>query len=399
MNMKKKCLLFLVNIISTAVFLTGCVSAEKKGDGEVSPADYQTDPYINIQYANVDDVKETADNVRLVLNGKTGTFRIDAVDEMKRNVPVLSTGDSGSSSYFVIRKGKKEYKLDLKSGITPSCRKTEDSCQFVYPIMNTAQVVLDLKPLSSVADGKKDMVEVTLYVTNLTSKDDVFSCKALFDTVLGEGLKKHFETKNFKSITSEKQFSDFSKEKWIKSGDGETSVQFILAGKGISMPEFVTVANRDFLSRSNWIPTAVDSRSFNSVLSLNNSALCLNWPDFNLAPKETKSIRFYIAVGSNGLEPGGNVFLSFLGEEDSVPESTAEKVTEKKTEAKTYADEGGDDIIISPDEITEEQLDSEYIQDLLNRIDSFVAEDGKDEVELKRLNAELDAILEKLGMN
>ena len=57
-----------------------------------------------------------------------------------------------------------------------------------------------------------------------------------------------------------------------------------------------------------------------------------------------------------------------------------------------------DDISVDPEEITDEKLNPDYIQKLLDKINDLEAGDESvNRTELIMLNAELDAILMKLG--
>ena len=404
--------------------LSGCVSSgknakknKKSKDNKEKTVEEKTE--IETAYTKEKNITVVKDGVKYSLNGSNGTFLISAVDSKGLYRPVLSTLDSGSSSYFAVKVGKKEYKLDLKSGNTPECRKTSDSSQFVYKVdKDRIEVTVEFKPYSSYKDGKVDMIEVSVITVNNSDKYTDVACKAIFDTFLGEGVGRHFTTKDYGIINSEKQFSDFKKEKWVISENGSTSVQFILSGNGVTSPQYVTFANREFLTNSNWVPSSTDKRSFNSILSLNNSAFCVNWSPVNIAPGKSSEIRFYIALSTNGREPRGRYFLASAGDREEYVEELdsnedLSSLTDLSRETSTTTVDNFlsitfqssdltvsdvDDGVYSVDDVTEEQMDTGYIEDLLDRINTFIAEDKEDDAEFKKLNSELDAILKKLEM-
>jgi len=407
--MKKSIYIFICTLIVCGFSFTGCASFSKKKTVEATQTEYdKIDEYIGYSYKNEKNSTLANEYVKIKLNGETGIFSIYGINVLGKETPLLTTVNSGSSSYFVIKAGNKVYKLDLKSGMAPSCRRTENSIQFVYSISRVAQIVVDFRFMSSKPESEnEDMIEVNMYITNTGNAALDFSTKGIFDTFLGEGSQNHFSTKTKRAITAEKQISDMKDDRWIKSSDGSSSIQFLLNGKDITDPVCVTMANKDQITRSNWIPTSMDSRSFNSVLSYNNSVLCINWDSVVIQPLETENIKFYIVVASDGLEPQGNKFLADLDDIDS-PVIEVNEVKADKENKPTVIEASEDvveiitedsDIVIDVEDITEEQLDTEYIQDLLNRIDNFVVQGDCDSTEYKRLNAELDAILEKLGMN
>ena len=241
----------------------------------------------------------------------------------------------------------------------------------------------------SAADGSADMVRLTVYVTSLSDKTQKVAVKALFDTILGENRDYHFTTASGGQIDAACQFLSFDDERWVASSNGKTTAQFLLSGKTVSPVEAVTVANRDELYRSRWIPVIKERSGFNGVLAYNNSALAISWPAFELEPEKTGTITMYIALASDGESPRGEEFL----EEVTVVEPVVEE---------TAPDKNGF-VIRKPDvefvvpPITDKQLDPAYIQQLIGRIDSLQSDpELVDRTEVRQLNAELDAILEKI---
>ena len=188
-------------------------------------------------------------------------------------------------------------------------------------------------------------------------------------------------------------------------------------------------------------------RSFDTVLSYNNSALAIYWPKVSLEPQEEYSEVFYISMASGDEIPGGAAYITGQTSEDSGEEAPAveekasgteekqepaveniqavkeeaaktepAKVEPSKTEpAKTETAkpenkaeqaETKTQSISAVDEktpgkrpsITEDKLTFDYIQMLLDKIENL--EEGDPEVnkeEINALNAELDAILEILN--
>jgi len=314
---------------------------------------------------------------------------------------------------------------------------------------------------SSVAD----VLRVSAYLVNLGKKKQKFSFKGIFDTVLGEPSGSHFMTATKDFIDKELQFDSMDGEKWIRSSNGETSIQFLLKGKGIMPTHEVTLSNKDTLAKNSWVPSVKQDRSFNSVLSYNNSALCINWPEIELEKHDSKVITFYISVGTDSELPAGDEFLAALEEgrtvlrecepkdfsdmlamddeekkvkkprkdalgakwwigmpniasyyedEEEIDETTADSDDSeaKKTDSSNDSVESSNKEkaasmpkkkkdktkqIDEPIVITEEQLDTKYIHNLINYIKSLENDSELiDQEELNRLNKELDAILEKI---
>lgn len=355
------------------------------------------------------------DEIRLALDSETGVFSLYALPEKGREISLLSSYDSGSASFFALKAGRKEYKLVRGTGIKTESRRTPLGAQMAYLIPDVAQVVVDFSFLPSIPNSTRtDMLRVTVYTINLGKNIQSYALKGVFDTVLGENTSAHFSTAARSKINSETQFTDMSDDLWIRSSNTKAAVQFLLEGAGISRPRNVVLANKDSLvNSSGWIPSVQLGKSFTSVLSYNNSALCINWDTAYLDPLKTSAAGFFISVATDGNIPAGKKFLSDLANgktmlgiyskiavptTDVAPAPTQLTPLEagiSEEEIHDYTKNGTPFV-----EVTEEQLDPEYIQTLLDHIASL-SNDGTeiDKEELARLNSELDSILAKLGVD
>lgn len=273
----------------------------------------KTDKYTGWIYIPEKKFSISNGQVKIMMNGRTGSFGLYALPENLKPVSLLSTYDSFNSSFFSVKIGNKIYKLNRADGVKTEARRTPYGAQMAYSVGKKAQIVLDFSFLPSIASSSRvDMVRVTVYVINLEKRIQSYAIKGVFDTILGENSINHFSTAATRKINSEKQFVSMSNDLWIRSADESTSVQFLLNGKGISVPQYVTMANKDSFSKVSWIPVAQELKSFSSVLSYNNSALGINWKTAYLDPLKTDVITFYISVATDGNEPAGKDFLDSL---------------------------------------------------------------------------------------
>lgn len=391
--MKNRFFVDLTLLLLFSSALAGCKTSRQQVKGIEDVVFDKFDESLGIEYRILDKVSLSNQFVDVELNGKTGTFSLYAVNAGGKKQSLLSTVDSGSTSCYFLKMDNKVYRLDLKSGLVPQCRQTKDGIQFCYLIDKVADVVLDFKFVES----DKNCIELTAFVTNTSGKNASYSLKAVYDTILGEGNLVHFVLKDNKIVNSERQLFDFGETPWIMSSDGRNNVTFLFDREGVTVPECVTLANKDLVYRSDWVLPSMESRSFNSILSYNNSVVSINWPSVYLKAGETSAVKSFIAV-TNSYSfvgyPKVNVDTEAVLESHGKEENPVEIIVD---------DEAGDfdseEIYVSPDEITESQMDTAYIEDLLRRIDSFIKSGNGDSMECRRLNAEMDAILEKLGMN
>lgn len=387
----------------------------------------RTDQYTGWVYIPERNFTITNDDIRIEMKGSNGSFGLYAMNEKGSPVPLIVNYESFSSTFVAVRIGRKIYRLNRENGVKSEARRTPYGAQMAYTIPKQAQIVVDFSFLPSIATSSRvDMVRVTIYTINLGKDTQSFATKAVFDTVLGENSFTHFSTAARSRIDTEMQFLTMADEKWIRSESEKAAVQFLLDGKGITRPQYVTLSSKDALSGALWVPQVQDNKSFNSVVSYNNSALGLNWRTAYLDPLKTDVLTFYISVATDGEEPAGHGFLASLeagktalaaklpplvrttdvpARPDTVPESalfTAYRenlpvISEDREdfESGPLARKGMTGY--GPYDPSSELPGHEYIQNLLDTIAALKNDDDAiDQAEIDRLNAELDQILVRL---
>lgn len=353
----------------------------------------KTDSHLGVVYIPEKKLDVNAGKIRLSLRGgNTSSFNVYAKGESKTETALFSSYDSSRSTFFVANVNGVPFRLNKDAGVVKELRRLASGAQLAYIIEKKAQIVLDFVPVASVLGTPEDMVRVTVYSTNISdSVYEEIEIKAVFDTILGEGTDCHFATSSGLKINGEMQFDSFKKERSIFSGNGNVSLQIILDGKAVTPVEKVSFANRNVLMNSPWIPVIATGKSFNSVLAYNNSAVAVNWPVHKLKPGETGTIVFYIACGTDKMLPNGLFFVDALEKSPQSEGISIESVKKEELEVKKPEV----DFIIPP--VDDYQLNPEYIQNLINRINSLQSNpEFVDRNEIKQLNAELDAIMKKI---
>ena len=349
------------------------------------------DKYLGIVYVPEKKYEIKRGLLRLTFKGTTGSFNVLAKGEDTPETALLSQYEGSSSTYFSAKVNNTVYRLNKDAGVSRELRKLSSGAQLAYTIEKKAQVVVDFVPVSSVMGAPEDMVRVTVYTTNISKNPETIAVKGVFDTILGEGTDYHFITSTGLKIRGEKKFGSMKTERSIISTNSRTSVQFVLYGQTIASPDWVSLSNRDSLAKGSWVPEITDDRSFNTVLAYNNSSIAVNWPAQILKPEETTSFSFYIVAGVDSRVPNGLAFIDQLNKKVDAPVEVTE-VKNDQVELKKPAV----DFIVSPS-ITDSQLDPEYIQNLIDRINALQSDPlTVDRQEVRQLNRELDAILEKI---
>lgn len=271
-------------------------------------------------------VENSVGGIKYLAKGAVGSFQLYALGDNGAQIPLLAGYDEFTSSFISLLAGKKEYKLTNNIGIVIGARKTEGGVQMVYVVPDVARVLLSFEsvPKKNLAGRKivSDLAKVSLAVTNRSSRTMKFSIKEVFDTVLGEQLGPHFSTAEEIAVNSERQYRKFDKVKWVSSANQKAGIQFIFSGYGAKTPEAVSLSNKDLLALQKWIPQVISSRTFDSVLSYNNSALCINWEGCVLEPEEQFEVSYYIAVSSDGRPLDGDKYVALLGKKSSGADET-----------------------------------------------------------------------------
>ena len=384
------------------------------------------DPYLGDVYIPVKKYSLFFENYSIVCHSERGTFNFYSAQKNRKKTPVFSNYEDSISSSFFLKIGKTVYCLNKDSAVQKELWKTANGARLVYTINNKARVAIDFsfEPEETVKkifaleqndekivteqDGNllkteedeevsddvvlPGVIKIRAYVTNLSEKKANFALKSVLDTAVGEGADFHFLTENGLSFNSEHQFENMLKERALCVSDSKTSAEFVFEGKNISSPEVVTIANIAYLNSPRWIMVSESGRSFNSLNAYNNSGISVVWPQKKLQKEETYSIQFFAGISSNGRKCDTLKYVDFV-------ETDSTKKVEKTEPAASFDVQGSKkaDVDFIVQNVTEKQLDFEYIQNLINRIDALESTDTDvDRNELRQLNSELDAILAAL---
>ena len=375
-------------------------------------------------------INHTVGNIKLYLNGKLGTYNISVLDDKAVAYNVLETYDECTSSFFSLLIGTKEYKLSDKTGISVAARSTENGGQLLYSVQKLANVIVDFTCIKSEAQKAEDIVQVTVSVQNITKRLEAYGIKAVLDTVLGERFSAHFYDKE-KLINYELQVKNFDDLKSISSRNSKAAMEVLFACADASLPEVFSLANKDVFTLSGWIPSCGDGKPFDSVFSYNNSAVGLNWSSVKVNPEESFSVKFYIALSTDGRPSPGEEFVKLYekkqeelkeaerleqeskadddiqskngaennnvyknivsSESESVKKDPKSSVQmEKKTQNSSLPEEKS----LKP--VSKSQLDPVYIQKLIDKIEKLDPNSTLERSEFLLLNDELDSIIEAL---
>ncbi len=331
------------------------------------------------------------DPLRLVVYDYSGAMCLYIrSSETEEYTPLFSSVNEAYTSGIYLKYGKVSRKLTRSAGIGIDVQETDTGAEVTYTLKNIATVVVKYTILSAVNRLQADCVRVDVSIENVDKYSDTFAVKAVFDTILGEHSGNHFSTNVGSKVNTERMFQSFTDEKWLRTTDGIESLQFLLHGGDVSTPQYVAVANRDLLLSNEWVPVVTDGRYFDSIWITGNSAVGIYWHDVQLKSRAKSNFTFYMTATTASMTPPDiKTVCGNLSEEIASLNIYTEPV---------YTDSHG--TIFTVGELTDEQLNPDYIADLFQRIQELEAAESDSTTyfdEIQKLNGELDAILLKLG--
>lgn len=252
--------------------------------------------------------------IKYRLKGSLGSYQLFALNEKNNPVSLFASQDEFTSSFYDVRIGKKIYRLNDSAVTITGARKDELGGQMVFTVPKKVRVFIKYEKVKGFKGVKSEIVKFTATVLNRSTKTETVALKSVLDTVLGEKNGTHFSTAIEQGMKSEKSYRNLNEPKWFISSDGSTSIQFLLNGANITEPELVVVGNKDFLSLPVWTPQVNPEHNFDSVLSYNNSAICILWKGVELKPEESASFVYYMAVNTDEKPVDGEKFISLYEE-------------------------------------------------------------------------------------
>ncbi len=284
-------------------------------------------------------VSNTVGNIKLTARPKQGTFSISVLNSEEKAIPVLSTANEYTTTSFYLKAGKKIVKLCDDSGVVSAAKKTAKGLKLRYTIEKVAVVIIDFECISTKEGYAEDTIKITSTIVSQSKKKNEFALKLLMDTVLGETDRHHFYYSDGSAVKKEVSYYSMKDEKYFTSKNAKASMQIILSGADITDIQSVALANFTTLDTRKWEADMNSSRSFDTVLSYNNSAVGIYWPLTKLEPEQETSSVFYISLAAETDIPGGAAYIEALSapEEPAEEEADGAEVSEEAGEAAVEA--------------------------------------------------------------
>lgn len=341
--------------------------------------------FITLMFA--EDVVLEAGNLKIICHEYSGSVSLYGKSQKNgKFISLIDNSNYSSTSGLYLKIDNAFRKLERTYDINVATELIENGVMVSYEIKKQALVEVRFTTFTSLIALKNDCIKVDISIKNLTEATHEYSVKAVFDTLLGEASKNHFFTAKINPLNTEQVFDSMNIQKYIASTNGFDTIGFLFYGNNMSNPENVYVGNRDSLLKNLWVSSITPNKIFDSINSFNNSAIAVFWRPIELFPINKSTISFFISTSSD---------KKAFPLEKSFPPEVLTLGPALEEDSAIYTDSYGVTHTVSVH--NDEQLDPEYIADLLTRIDNFeINPDGSNRDEIKKLNAELDAIMLKV---
>ncbi len=304
--------------------------------------------------------------LKLVVYSDTGGFSLYRLSPVGKNryEPLFDDRNYSSTSWFSVLAGGRIFALVPKAGRKPEVLADGSSIRVTFTPTDDFQVVQTFSFADS-GEGSSPTLSISTAVENTSGKAGEFAVKALIDTDLGEDNGIHFRTDFQARLSAETSLDPVvNRDSWIASAGKDSSLVFPFASWPVK-PERIVIANWERLKTLSWIPSTVEGRSFNTVYSVNDSALLFVWPMANLSPNKTLTVTMTLG--------------------DKMPTAKASPSGVRATDAATELTSPG-------------RTRNEVIEGILARIAEIEQNpNSASDTELEQLNALLDKYLSDTG--
>lgn len=311
--------------------------------------------------------------LKLVLDTEAGSFSLYRLSDVGKNryEPLFDDRDVSATSWFSVLSNGRVFKLRERVGKPVVFSETESGAKFTFNLTDDFQVEQEFSFVTIPGAGGEPFVAIDTHIENTSGKTGAFALKAFIDTSLGESEGIHFRTDVRHRISAETRLkAGIDHDTWIVSANKTLPFAMIRSGGGASLPDALYFANWDRLNTLAWSPDFVEGRSFNTIYSVNDSAILAVWPEAEVRANERLSVRMILG--------------SWDGKAASV--SSGQATVPRQTES------------LSPQRYRDKDAREAAIKALLERIDEIEkTPQSVPQEELDRLNAELDAILRQAG--
>lgn len=234
-------------------------------------------------------VELTGGNLKLVVHSGSGRFSVYHIADTGKNryEPLFEDRNYGSTSWFSIQSNGRVFKLVPRNSRPVEVVRTDKGVMLQFVLTDDFYVEQEFSLIDPESRGYPTAVSMELRIENTSGKDANFAAKALFDTMLGENGGIHFFTDTRSRISQETRIiPGTDRDSILVSSNERQSVVFHVNTNMATVPEAVYIANWERLNTLNWLPDFIPGRNFNTLYSVQDSAVLFVWPEEKIADKQ-----------------------------------------------------------------------------------------------------------------
>ena len=239
-------------------------------------------------------VELTGGNLKLVLHQKTGTFCLYHIADIGKNryEPLIEDRNFGTTSWLSVRINDRIFKLAPKTGKPVEAVRTASGAMLKFLLTDDFYVEQEFSLVDPEGRGFPTAVAMEVRIENTSGKSADFALKGLFDTMLGETQGIHFYTDTRNRISAEERIvPGTDRDSVLISGNEQQTLVFRLRDGGITVPSVLYIANWERLNTLTWLPDYLPGRSFNTLYSVQDSAVLFVWPEKIVSPNGLYTVR------------------------------------------------------------------------------------------------------------
>ncbi len=243
---------------------------------------------------HAEQVELTGGNLKLVVHPGAGAFCVYHISDTGKNryEPLFEDRNYGSTSWFSIQSNGRVFKLVPRNSHSVEVVRTEQGVMLQFVLTDDFYVEQEFRLVDTERRGFPTAVSMELRIENTSGKEGSFAAKALFDTMLGENRGIHFLSDTRSRISQETRIlTDTDRDSLLISSNDRQSIVFHINDRNVTVPEAVYIANWERLNTLNWLPDYIPGRNFNTLYSVQDSAVLFVWPEKKIADKQLYTIR------------------------------------------------------------------------------------------------------------
>lgn len=239
-------------------------------------------------------IELTGGNLKLVLHSKTGTFCLYHIADTGKNryEPLIEDRNFGATSWLSVQINDSVFKLAPRTGKPVEAVRTANGAMFKFLLTDDFYIEQEFSLVDPDNRGFPTAVAMEIRVENTSGKTATFALKGLFDTMLGETQGIHFYTDARNRISSEERIiPGADRDSVLITGNEQQSFVFQLRDGGVTVPSALYIANWERLNTLAWLPDFLPGRSFNTLYSVQDSAVLFVWPAKPVSANGLYSVR------------------------------------------------------------------------------------------------------------